>query len=200
MNVTDEGIQLILDYEVGGGKAYYNKRLRNPEWPEGESGVTIGVGFDLGYVNQAEFRDAWFKKLNPADFHSLSSVLGKTGERASKALASVFDIEIPWETALQVFKEYTLPTHWLRAMRIYPQMETISPLCAAPLLSLCFNRGTKLTGDRRTEMLAIQTMLKDGNLRAIPEEFRKMKRLWPDVKGLRDRRDAEADMFERGLD
>jgi hypothetical protein len=33
----------------------------------------------------------------------------------------------------------------------------------------------------------------------IPDEFRAMKRIWPNVRGLRDRRDHEAALFQKGL-
>jgi len=39
----------------------------------------------------------------------------------------------------------------------------------------------------------------DKNFAAIPEEFRAMKRLWPDLRGLRIRRDKEAQLFQDGL-
>jgi GH24 family phage-related lysozyme (muramidase) len=71
--------------------------------------------------------------------------------------------------------------------------------CAAALVSLVFNRGTSLSGDRRREMSNIQALLRTGNLKEIPNQFREMKRLWPQTEGLRSRRIQEADLFEGGL-
>ena len=34
----------------------------------------------------------------------------------------------------------------------------------------------------------------------IPDCFREMKRLWPNMRGLVDRREAEAKLFEAGLE
>jgi GH24 family phage-related lysozyme (muramidase) len=48
-------------------------------------------------------------------------------------------------------------------------------------------------------MCNIQALLKTGNFKEIPNQFREMKRLWPDSKGLRRRREEEADLFESGL-
>ena len=42
--IGDAAYKLILKYEVGGGASYYNKALKNPCYPGGESGVTIGIG------------------------------------------------------------------------------------------------------------------------------------------------------------
>ena len=50
--LNKKSLDLILEFEVGGGENYYNKFLKNPSWPGEQSGVTIGVGYDLGYVNK----------------------------------------------------------------------------------------------------------------------------------------------------
>jgi GH24 family phage-related lysozyme (muramidase) len=62
------------------------------------------------------------------------------------------------------------------------------------LLSLVFNRGTSLTGARRTEMRAIRDELATGraSLPNIADALEAMQRLWPDARGLRDRRAREA--------
>jgi GH24 family phage-related lysozyme (muramidase) len=48
-------------------------------------------------------------------------------------------------------------------------------------------------------MSNIQALLRTGNLKEIPKQIREMKRLWPDLEGLRKRREKEADLFESGL-
>jgi len=48
-------------------------------------------------------------------------------------------------------------------------------------------------------MCNIQALLRTGNLKEIPKQLREMKRLWPTVEGLRNRRMQEADLFEGGL-
>jgi GH24 family phage-related lysozyme (muramidase) len=100
---------------------------------------------------------------------------------------------------MAVFEDVTLPTWYLRTLRIYPQAEELPGDCTAALVSLVFNRGAALSGDRRREMVAIQGLLKTGNLKEIPNQFREMTRLWPNSKGLRRRRGEEADLFEAGL-
>jgi hypothetical protein len=200
MNLSEEGLQFLLDQEVGGGEFYYNRFLKHPTWPGAFSGVTIGIGFDLGQVKKEEFADAWAEHLRPEDFKSLLKCIGLKGiVQAKPALKEIAGIQIGWDEAMAVFREYTLPVHWLRLLRIYPQAETLPPLCAAALLSLCFNRGTDLLGDRRLEMREIQSFLSQGELSSIPQQFRNMERLWPTVPGLRKRRHAEANLFEKGL-
>ena len=62
------------------------------------------------------------------------------------------------------------------------------------LLSLVFNRGASLTGERRSEMRAIRDELAAGraSLERIADHFEDMQRLWPDARGLRERRVREA--------
>jgi hypothetical protein len=54
-----------------------------------------------------------------------------------------------------------------------------------------------MSGERRREMAAIARLLRvaEPDLDAIADQFEAMKRLWPDMKGLRDRRQREADVI-----
>jgi hypothetical protein len=65
------------------------------------------------------------------------------------------------------------------------------------LLSLVYNRGTKLSGAARTEMADIVPLVKGGvpKLGAIADRIESMVRLWPNSKGLRDRRMREAQLI-----
>ena len=47
-------LELLLKYEVGGGKAYYDKYLSKFTWPGGASGPTIAIGVDCGYYTESE--------------------------------------------------------------------------------------------------------------------------------------------------
>ena len=51
----------------------------------------------------------------------------------------------------------------------------------------------------RKDMRDIRDAVAAGNLIAIPQALRAMKRLWPKDPGLRDRREREAKLFEEGL-
>ena len=194
-NLSTKGIQAIIKWETG-GESYYDK---NPEWPGEQSGVTIGVGWDLGHTSATETSRAWAPHLNAATLALLVSVSGRKGEAAKEALPHVRHLVVPWMSALAVFENVTIPVWYMKTLRIYPQVVDLPGDCAAALVSLCFNRGTSLSGDRRREMSNIQALLRTGNLKEIPKQFREMKRLWPKTEGLRRRRDEEADLFESGL-
>lgn len=201
MTLSDKGRKLLLDYEVGGGEPYYRKFLSRPTWPGEQSGVTIGVGFDLGYNTESQVSEAW-GALADTSLELLKGAIGIRGESARLWLSSrpmVRDIEVPWEKALDVFEKITVPRFYLQMLRIYPQSETLPEPARDALLSLVFNRGTSLAGDRRAEMLGIQNALRDGRTRDVPQLLRSMRRLWPNTTGLQKRRDAEASLFESAL-
>jgi len=195
MNLSDYGIKRIIEWETGGADEYN----RNPEWPGESSGITIGIGFDVGQTGAAETRRAWADHLDKSALELLISVSDKRGESAQNALPFVRHLVVPWEAAEAVFKETTLPRFYLQTLRIYPQAGELHGDCCAALVSLVFNRGASLTGDRRKEMLDIQTALKGGQFGAIPALFEAQTRLWPNSKGLGRRRMEEAELFQRGL-
>ena len=195
MNLSPRGIKSIIGWETGGAAEYD----RHPEWPGEQSGVTIGIGWDLGMTSVAETTRAWGPHLDSSTLAQLVAVSGKCGTDAQVLLPHVRHLVVPWEAAMAVFEAVTLPVWYMRTLRIYPQMIDLPGDCAAALVSLVFNRGANLSGDRRKEMLDIQAYLRTGNLADIPTAFREMCRLWPNSKGLRRRREEEAELFASGL-
>jgi hypothetical protein len=197
MNISDLAIKSVIGWECGGEAEYNNA----PEWPGESSGVTIGIGYDLGMTPANEIAQAWGPYILSEDLKVIVGLSGKTGPKAQELLPHVRHLRFTWETAETVFRETTLPTHFLRTLRVYPQVVDLHGHCAGALVSLVFNRGTKMTSDdgRRVEMADIQSLLKSNNLNAIPERFEAMQRLWPNTGGLRRRRREEADLFRLGL-
>lgn len=191
MNLTREGLNFIIDQETG-GRDEYN---RHPEWPGEASGITIGIGYDLGYNSSTTVSKDWAEHVSRADLARLVACAGIRGQDAKLLLCSVRDMTILWESAIEVFEEVTVPKFYLQMLRIYPQADELEPNQTAALLSLVFNRGASLSGDRRREMLEIQSALKTGAVHQVPDLLRSMDRLWPDTKGLRLRRHREADLF-----
>jgi hypothetical protein len=195
MNISDLGIKSIIGWECD-GEAGYNQA---PEWPGEQSGVTIGIGYDLGMTPANEITQAWGPHVSAQDLEILVGLSGKTGERAQTLLPHVRHLNFSWEIAQAVFRNSTLPTHYARTLRIYPQTANIHGHCAGALVSVVFNRGPAISGERRSEMADIQKLLADNKLIAIPERFEAMQRLWPNTAGLRRRRREEADLFRLGL-
>src|SRR5262249_9984062 len=62
--IPTRAVAFIAREEVG-GREFYDTHAVHPEWPGGDSGVTIGVGYDLGF--QTDFEADWKDLLSPAD-------------------------------------------------------------------------------------------------------------------------------------
>jgi hypothetical protein len=205
--LNKKSLDLVLEFEVGGGESYYNKFLKNPAWPEGQSGVTIGVGYDLGYVNKTEFSEDW-KDLPKETFDRLYKVVGIKGYNAKNLIRGLRDIVIPWELSLQVFNNKTVTKFWNLTKDTFPNFDKMPEDAKGGLVSLVFNRGNALEGDRRREMKLIRDGMRITNtfdqkaLTFIANQIRNMKRIWIGgsiEKGMSRRRDAEAKLIEDSL-
>jgi len=192
--ISQKALDLIIKHEVGGGEPYYNKALKKPCYPGGASGVTIGVGYDLGYNSEEQFTADWGKVLTGDIFARLSKCLGAKSASAKSLIPSVKDIEIPWESALKVFKESTLPRFVNETLKAFPGANELHPDAFGALVSLVFNRGAAVTGKNREEMKNIRGLISSKNYAAIAKEIVNMKRIWvgKGLDGLLRRRDEEA--------
>lgn len=199
--ISDSGLEMILWAEVG-SRAYYEKKCKRPCVPlaaRSSSGVTIGIGWDCGWATVEELREQWGEYLPPEHVAALERVVGLRGQAAQAALQKLPRIEISFDAAVGQFFAHTLPEHWKRTCTAFPGVEQAPQCVRDSLLSVVFNRGPSMSGDRRREMRAIRSLVGYKNWRGIPAEIRAMKRLWPGVKGLLARRELEARHIEKGL-
>jgi len=196
--------QAILAFEVGYDKlsefSYYNKKLTKPTvpaWQTTDSGVTIGIGFDCGYNTPTEIKNSWSSILPEHQVNSLVKCSGKKRKEAFDLLATVNDIVVPIEDALRVFYNTTIYKFGKEALKVYPNLPNIHPVEQSVIVGLVFNRGNDIdaTKDRRKEMRQLVAAIKNDNDAETAQIIRNMKRLWADVKGLRIRRDVEADLI-----
>nr|MBP6314557.1 hypothetical protein [Chitinophagaceae bacterium] len=189
-------LEFIVSEEIS-SEANYTKRYQFPTWPGGDSGVTIGIGYDLGYVSTKQFESDWKSILSASDYKRLVITLGKKGMVARDALTqSLKRIVVPLQAAKQVFYLSSMPKYAKDVKRIYPGVDKLPPDAQGALLSLVYNRGAGLAGDRKAEMRNIVSHVASGNLSRIATEIRNMKRLWigQGLPGLLKRRDKEADL------
>lgn len=196
--LSDKSYNLILKYEVGGGSSYYNKALKNPTYPGGASGVTIGVGYDLGYNTKSQFENDWKGLLSENTYNRLEKCLGFKGESAKRLISSVKDISIDWDAASTVFKKETLPRFMRETLRAFPGADKLHPDAFGVLVSLVFNRGPSVSGNSRKEMANIKSLVPSKDYKKIAQEIRNMKRLWvgKGLDGLLKRRDEEANIVD----
>jgi len=187
----------VISFESGGEK-YYNKFLKNMTWPKGASGITMGIGADLGYMSEKEF-DTYFSKYFTEDENKkLKSTIGLKGDSAKNALSKVKNIELSWENAYEAFVNWTLPKFWNLTKALWPKIDELCENAQIGLVSIVFNRGASTKGSSRTEMLNIKPLVSKKDYKGIAREIRSMKRLWvgKNMDGLIKRREEEAKMVE----
>lgn len=191
--------RLIVRWEVT-SPAYYTKRLQHPVWPGGASGVTIGVGYDLGQATAPTIAGDWAAHPQ-AD--RLPAAAGVSGADARALARQMRDVATPYPLAEQVFTASTLPRYHAAARRaLGPGFDALPDNPQGALDSLGYNRGWSMIGPNRREMREIRdTCIPTGDAACIAAQLRSMKRLWPGDRapgpGLRARRDDEAAMAER---
>jgi hypothetical protein len=196
---SNKALQLLLDYEVGGGKKYYEKFLSKFTWPGGASGPTIGIGIDCAYYSKAELGEI-FKFLKEEEIELIKQASGMTSERGrefTKKLRAA-GITVSWERAVEIFETFTWNKFSKLAQKTFPGLSELCPDAYGAIVSLVFNRGTSLKGERRLEMRNIRVLIPRKDYKKIAQEFRDMKRIWigKNLDGLIERREAEALLIE----
>jgi peptidoglycan hydrolase-like protein with peptidoglycan-binding domain len=197
--LTAPGVTFIGREEVS-SPAEYRQHYRHPTWPSPMSGITIGIGYDLRFANEATLRADWSGALPEATLAALVPVLGGPG--SASRLALVAGVEIPLPAAVAVFLKRMVPAHTANTRSIYPMLDTLSPPRRTALISLVFNRGTALAGDRRLEMRQIRDLLAAGRIDEVAGQFEAMVRIWdPKTEaGVIARRRREATLWRAGFE
>jgi len=199
--LSKKAIDLIIQFEVG-GRTYYEKKLQSPIWAGGDSGITIGMGYDCGYVSEKQFFQDWGNQLTPNFLDPLRKVIGLKGIQAKQMLrGELLQVKISYNQAYEVFVKCSVPKYFKLTKAIYPELETLNEDTQGALVSMVYNRGNKVEGDSRVEMKAIVDMVAKKNYLGIAEEIEKSKRHWEGkgLDGLVVRREAEADLIRDSI-
>ena len=196
MALTRKALRLILDAEG----------LNQPgNWPGGGSGITIGIGYDLGYVTIDQFESDWGEHLGPTARERLKAVVGLTGVKAKNRSGQVADIRVRRADSEAVFRKRTIPRFELLTAQAFPGLVRLPPDAQGALVSLVYNRGASMVDrpgkNRRKEMRAIRDAVAHRDLQEIADQLRSMKRLWAGkgLDGLLIRREAEARLVESAM-
>jgi GH24 family phage-related lysozyme (muramidase) len=203
--IPQRAIDLILEEEG----------LDQPgKWPGGGSGITLGYGCDIG-ADPASL-DFWNGVLTDEQIARLKTAKGITGRRAAQIQTRFHDIRVTAAQARDVFMRQSLPREERLTAEAFSGSQNLPGEAFGALVSLVYNRGTDLEGDRRREMRAIHDAIinsqrnderedprirQNNLLRFIATELRLMKRIWAGqgLDGLLRRRDAEADLVEKAM-
>ena len=193
LEASSKSLALIVEFEVT-SKAVYERKFRRPVWPGGMSGVTIGIGYDIGVTTKTQLRADWQGWIADTHLLRLLTAQGITGPNAKQLTRSLSDVDIPFDVAQMVFYQTTLPRFAKLTRATYPGVQHLPADAQGALLSLIYNRGAALSGASRTEMAAIKPLIAGGNanLAKIAAQIEAMARLWPTLRGLQRRRQREA--------
>lgn len=196
LTISKKGYNALMHHEIVSPN-YYKKHLQKPVWPGGGSGITIGIGYDLGYNSPAQIKRDWQAYLSDKDIEKLIAVSRKKGASAKQKLSTVSRLKIPFDAANEVFSIAILPRYAALTFKAYPGITKLLPDVQAALLSLVYNRGRAMSGSKRKEMKAIQALVKKKDYAEIASQIKSMKRLWEGkgLAGLLQRRDDEANLI-----
>ncbi|MGA8259178.1 MAG: peptidoglycan-binding protein [Arenicellales bacterium] len=208
--LATNGVAMIAREETG-GLALYEALSQWPQYPGVDSGITIGVGYDLRFNSEADLRALWGPHLPANALEELAGDIGKRGSKRRAAELRKMGIAVPFKAAWPVFVEKTVPRYYQETVAIYPSLPRLPSLCRSVLVSIVFNRGPSLKGGTRTEMRTIQEMLVEADspgmdqgqrkrlLTGVEDQILSMRRLWPVGSGLQKRRQTEANFWREGI-
>jgi hypothetical protein len=121
--------------------------------------------------------------------NALAATAGLTKQKAVNTLSGLRNIvDIPIEAALQVFYNTTIFEFAKKAVGIYPDLFKLHPVEQSVIVSLVYNRGSKLEGETRREMKDLIVAIKNDDDKAMADLIRSMCRLWPNTLGLTKKR------------
>jgi hypothetical protein len=192
---SEKTLALLLKYEVGGGKPYYDKFLSKFTWPKGQSGPTIAIGIDCAYYTAQELAQI-FAFLPEDQIKLIQKAVGQSGEkgRVYTDVLRKAGITVSWDQAVEIFNKFTWPKYSKLAEKAFPGLTELHPDAYGAIVSVVFNRGTSTSGDSRIEMKNIKDLIPKKDYKGIAKEIKNMKRLWvgKGLDGLLSRRDDEA--------
>jgi hypothetical protein len=182
------------------GFAVYNRRQRRPMVPlpdTTESGVTIGIGYDCGQYSAQKIRADWGGVLPLPMVDALVKTAGKKKQDAVAMLPSVKFVDVPVEAALQVFYNTSIYEFGRLTLKIYPDLPKLHPVEQAVFVSLVYNRGNDISikKESRKEMRQLVDAIKADDDKKMADLILAMCRLWPNIKGLKNRRKSEAELI-----
>lgn len=201
MQISQKAFDMCVAEEVS-SKAYYIRHYQRPEWPGLSSGVTVGIGYDLGQCSRAKIQNDWKALVDANMLLVMMSCAGHTGNAGKVKLAEVKNsILIPWDAALKVFAERDVPSWTAAVIRAVPGADKLPPTCLGVLFDTAYNRGNSwgMQGDRYREMRGIKNHVMTKALGLVPSEYESMKRLWPNTVGLRRRCDHRITLWREGM-
>ena len=196
-NVSQRGVDLVVKWEVGGPKTY-TKKYQMPIWPgNSASGVTIGIGYDLGHNSEEQILRDWRDHPHRGYLAAMSGFKGQSAGNLAKRRSWIMT---PLPLAMDVLRDPTLIRYTNIALRAFPGLEDMPQPVIDGLVDLVYNRGGNMLGSARLEMRTIRDVcIPAKDSQCVADQLRVMKRIWRNAKlgkGLMARREDEARLIE----
>jgi hypothetical protein len=102
LTISEDARNLILACEVS-SEAVYTQRYQRPTWPGGHSGVTIGIGYDLGYATKDDLQFDWNAIVSSGDLTILKAACGVTGKAAQDLAPTMNNVRVTFAQATKEF-------------------------------------------------------------------------------------------------
>lgn len=194
--VSPAAVDLLVRTEVG-SQSMYTRKYERPIWPGGASGVTLGIGYDLGHMSTDVISDDW--RVHP-QVTKLPIAAGITGTRAKALTLRMQEVRTTYPLAYEVFATKSLVKYYRITRRSFPGFENLPANAQGALVSLVYNRGGAMSGGRRVEMRYIRDVcIPQKSASCVAFQLRKMKSIWKgtDIEaGMNSRREQEAKLAE----
>ena len=196
--ISKKAFDFIIGFEVG-SETLYNKKYIHPVVPGEESGITIGIGYDLGQVSAVQIKKDWKGYVSDNDLALLMKGSGLKKNAAKQKVTEMKNVTVSFHDAVEVFIN-TLEKYAINALKVYPGLDQLFYDAQGAIISLVYNRGTLIdNSDRRKEMKELIDCIAKKDYEKIAFQIRSMKRLWNINKsrGLILRREDEAILVEK---
>lgn len=196
---TDIDINFLIRWELGGaiklGQKFHHPGNTN-------SGPTISVGIDLGYLNVSRFETIFKDVATKAIRDRMKTGLGLKGNTAKIWVANNKDI-ILTEDDVKITFSRILDEFWKMTLKRYTGIENAPGAVKTACLSVGYNRGV-FNNDPR--MVAFDTAIEKCDYKSAADIVDSMqegsyweKKLSSVYRGLNLRRDAEAALIRSVL-
>ena len=198
---SKKSIDLLIFSEIS-SETYYNKFLIHPVVPAGDSGITIGAGYDCGQMTKDLIISDWHEYLSIENLKLLITTAGLKGEKAKAILPSVKKISVSFEDGCKVFYKRSLPKYAKMTFNLYPGLDKLAPDAIGALISMIYNRGAATTGTNREEIKSIIHLVPPKDYAGIAALVLHSKRIWENKKGMEGiltRRTTEANLIANAV-
>jgi hypothetical protein len=123
--ISSRSTELIVASEVS-SKRVYEAKYMSPTWPRGRSGITIGIGYDVGYVTPFQLEADWKQYITAASIEALAEACGITGTGAASLLSKIQPrVTVPWAKAFAQFENEVRPRYIGETERALPNIDKL---------------------------------------------------------------------------